>query len=232
MAQPKTLARIAGLFYLANGVGFIAAKSIQARIFVPGNGSATAGRIRASTTPLRSAIYIDLASGASLTVAALVLSRLLRHVNESAATAMVTFAAIGTGIGSLNLVNQYAALTIATRPDAATAVDRAGPDELVGIFTDLNRAGLVLAEMFWGLWLLPLGFLVSRSGYFPRWLGYLLMAGCFSWMGRQFVEILAPNHARRAVLLTAGAAGEVVMIGWLLIKGADAPQAGGPPAAA
>ncbi len=225
MARPKTLARIAGLFYLANGVGFIAAKSIQTRIFAPGNGSATADHIRASTTPLRAAIYIDLASGASLAATALVLSHLLKHVNESAATAMVTFAAIGTGMGSLNLVNQYAALTIATRPGAVTAVGRARSDELVGLFTDLNKAGLVLAEMFWGLWLLPLGFLVSRSGYFPRWLGNLLMVGCFSWLGRQFVEILAPDLARPAVLLTAGAAGEVVMIGWLLIKGANASDA-------
>ena len=51
------------------------------------------------------------------------------------------------------------------------------------------------------------------------------MVGCFSWMGRQFVEILAPDRTRPAVLLTAGAAGEVVMIGWLLIKGANAPEA-------
>ena len=225
MTAPKTIARIAGLFYVLNGAGFIFAESVRSRIFVPGDGAATAENIRASTTLFHAALVVNLVSGASLVLAAMALYLLLKHVNGPAAAAMVTFAAIACAIMDLNLLNQYAALAIATQPDYTSAFGQAGSDGLVMLFAQLQGGGLLIVETFWGLWLLPLGYLVIKSGYFPRVLGALLIVACFSWIARQFVQLLAPDLGGVAAVLAAGAVGELTFLVWLLVKGPRVPAA-------
>ncbi|MHC4073208.1 MAG: DUF4386 domain-containing protein, partial [Planctomycetota bacterium] len=52
-------------------------------------------------------------------------------------------------------------------------------DPLVMLFLDLHKHGIGIAQIFWGLWLLPLGYLVFKSGFLPRILGVLLIIGGF-----------------------------------------------------
>src|SRR6266566_2868394 len=48
----------------------------------------------------------------------------------------------------------------------------------VTLFLRLHNYGLVVNQIFWGLWLFPIGILVMRSGFIPRWLGVpLFFAG-------------------------------------------------------
>jgi hypothetical protein len=76
--------------------------------------------------------------------------------------------------------------------------------------------------MYWGVWLLPLGILVYRSGFLPRLLGVLVfIAGC-TYVLNCLAYYFLPEHARmiaRASMLPQ-AAGEAGFTGWLLIKGA------------
>jgi hypothetical protein len=231
MTSQKTLARIAGLLYLISSVCFVFAESVRSRIIKPGDSAATVDNIRASVTLFRVGFMIDLVSGAIFLFTAMALYLLLKHVNQLVAAAMVIFVVLSVAVAYLNLLNQYAALTIATHADYTKAFGQAGSAALVMLFADMQRNGLVIDEMFWGLWLLPLGYLVIKSGYFPKVLGALLIVGCFSWLAVLFVRVLAPDLARLASFLVVGAIGELIFIIWLLVKGVSVPVQASPRAA-
>lgn len=90
----------------------------------------------------------------------------------------------------------------------------------------LRAWGILIAQIFWGLWLLPLGILVLRSGYFPGVLGVLLMIACFGYLIGSNVSFLLPSCGA-VVTPIAGAVsavGEIAFLLWLIIKGARLPQ--------
>ena len=84
--------------------------------------------------------------------------------------------------------------------------------------------GSVVDENFWGLWLLPFGYLVFKSGFLPRILGILLMIGCFGYLTEAFGRVLFPvGYAQAGIsnfIIIPSALGEVGICLWLLIKGA------------
>jgi hypothetical protein len=221
MTSTKTLARIAGALYLVMAVcaGF-AELYVRSRIVEPGDAAATADNIRASATLFRLGFVVDLVQATFYLLTAMALYLLLRHVKPLVAAAMVTLVAVSVAIQSLNLLNQYVALTIATGEDYAGAFGADGSDALVMLFADMQGNGFFIAQMFFGLWLLPLGYLVVRSGYFPKALGVLLVAGCFGYLADLFAHFLAPDlEAPIASFLAVPAAvAELSFVTWLLVK--------------
>jgi hypothetical protein len=221
MTSTKTLARIAGALYLVMAVcaGF-AELYVRSRIVESGDAAATADNIRASATLFRLGFVVDLVQATFYLLTAMALYLLLRHVKPLVAAAMVTFVAVSVAIQCLNLLNQYVALTIATGEDYAGAFGADGSDALVMLFADMQSNGFFIAQMFFGLWLLPLGYLVVRSGYFPKVLGVLLVAGCFSYLADLFARFLAPDlEAGIASFLAVPAAvAELSFVAWLLVK--------------
>jgi hypothetical protein len=157
---------------------------------------------------------------------AMALYVLLRNVNRVAAGAMVTFVAVSVAIQSLNLVSEMIALSIATGPGYASALGQTGSDALALLFVNLQHDGFVISQMFFALWLLPLGYLVVKSGYFPRVLGYLLALACVGYLVDLFAYFLAPGIEGSVLPFSAaaGAIGELAFIAWLLVKGARVPD--------
>ena len=85
----------------------------------------------------------------------------------------------------------------------------------------MHRSGYLIAQMFFGLWLLPLGYLVLRSGWFPKVLGVLLIVGGVGYVVDLFVQFLAPGVAEviEAFVVAPAAVGELWFVAWLLVKG-------------
>ena len=75
--------------------------------------------------------------------------------------------------------------------------------------------------VFAGLWLLPLGVLVIRSGFIPRFLGYWLLLAGVSWLVQSIVPIVLPQYSD--VVSNVGFVpdlGEIAFLLWLLVMGA------------
>lgn len=217
MEREKRLARIAGSVYLCVAVlGGFAELVVRDRIVELGHPLATAENIRDSATLFRAGFVADLVQATLFLLTAMVLYLLLRGVNELAARAMVVIVAVSVAIICLNLLNQWVALQIAT--DRAFG---AGSDALVGLFAGMHHDGYLIAQIFFGLWLLPLGYLVVKSGWFPTWIGVLLIAGCFGYLVDTFATFLAPGIADtiEAIVLAPAAIGELSFVAYLLIKG-------------
>ena len=227
MPSERTLARIAGSLYLVVAVGGMFAELVvRSRIVEPGNAAATADNIRASATLFRAGFAADLVQAIFFLFTAMALYLLLRHVQELLARAMVVFVAVSVAIMSLNLLNQWVALQVATGEGPAGAWGPGVADALTGLFAEMQHGGYLIAQLFFGLWLLPLGYLVLRSGWFPKVVGVLLVVGCFGYLVDLFVQFLAPGIADGIELfvLAPAAVGELLLVAWLLVKGVPEPS--------
>jgi hypothetical protein len=160
----------------------------------------------------------------------MVLYLLLRHVHELVAAAMVAFVAVTVAVGSLNLLSHYTALTIATSDVYTRALGKAGADTLALLFADMQRNGNTLNAIWYGPWLVPLGYLVIRSGYFPKALGVLPIIGCCGYLGWLLATFLAPDAPTGigSTLLAVAAIGEGAFMVWLVVRGIRLPVAASP----
>ena len=207
------LGRVTGLVYLAASVLIIAAGTLRARIFVS-DPDATIGNLRSSETIARVAMAAEVTSFALFLVTAIVLSALLGDTDRVAAIAMVVFAAVGTTLGCVAVANELALFNVAT---AASTSDQAR--QLVTLLSEARRGVLVLTDLTSGLWLLPMGYLVMRSGAIPALLGVLLIVGGIAWLVRLFIQLAVPDLSGLVPLLATGSISEVMLMAWLIAKG-------------
>ena len=178
MSSPKQLARIAGVFYLLVGIfGGFAEGFVDPKLHVAGNAAATAANVAANAELVRMGVVAHLVDGVFFALTAMALYLLLNHVQKNAARSMVIFVVIAVGMICLNAVFLFEGMQVATDPSYVTAFGVAGSSALVMILLDIQHYGTLAAQVFFGLWLAPLGYLAYRSGLFPKALGRRAGAG-------------------------------------------------------
>jgi hypothetical protein len=137
---------------------------------------------------------------------------------------MVTLIVVSIPIAFLNELNSFAALALVRGADFLSVFDKPQRDAVAMLFLNLHGRGLVVAELFWGLWLFPLGLLVYRSRFLPRFLGVWLALAGFAWVILCLTGILLPQYADKVDTYSQPTIiGEIVFMLWLLIKGAKSP---------
>jgi hypothetical protein len=119
----------------------------------------------ASESLFRLGIVSDLLAPLVLIVVVLLLYRLLKPVDKNLALLMVIFLLAGVPIALLNKLNQFAALQLLSGAGYLTIFTPEQLQALAFLFLRLHNQGSTIAFIFWGLWLLPLGYLVFKSGF-------------------------------------------------------------------
>jgi hypothetical protein len=217
-------ARVAGLLYLCLvPLGFFTLY-VQSALVVPGDATTTAGNIVASELLFRLGIVSALLVQVVNIFVVLALYKLLKPVHTNMARLMVIFLLLGVPIAMLNELNQFAVLQLLHGANYLTAFTAEQSQAMVPFFLDLHQLGISIAGIFWGLWLLPMGYLVFKSGFLPRFLGVLLVVGCFGYLVDSFAAFLLPDAGVNIALLTFW--GEVLLPLWLVIKGINTEQWG------
>ena len=226
MNSTKNPGRFAGVLYvLASIVGFFAMAYVPSKLIVHGNATATAGNILASETLFRLGIAGELIGQASFIFVALALYDLLKGVNPRHASLMVTLIVVSIPIAFLNELNSIAALVLVRGADFLSIFEKPQRDALAMLFLNVHHYGIVVAEIFWGLWLFPLGMLVYRSRFLPRFLGVWLTFAGVAWVVLSLTGILLPQLLDKVDTYSQPAVfGEIVFMFWLLIVGAK-PEA-------
>lgn len=235
MGLPRQLrlARTAGVFYLAVAVlGGWAHGYVRAQVYVPGDAAATAQNVADNASLVRYGFVADLTQATLMLFVVLALYQLLQHVHRPIAQAMVLFVVVSVAITCLNLVTQLGAVLVATETAYATAFGPGGSDALVLLLLDLQHNGYLIAQIFFGLWLFPLGLLAYRSGLFPKLIGSALMVGSAAYVLDVPLQFLAPDFAvavSPVVIVPIVILAEVSMLAYLLIKGVRRPAGDSPP---
>lgn len=216
-ASPIIHARVAGVVgavVLASGsfAGFVGSSLI-----VSNDAAATSTNIVASEVLFRFGIVGSLVMMIAWLFYALLLYRLLRSVDKNHAMAMVALVLASVPIYMLNEVNLFATLPLASRHLF----------EQVELFLDVYRFGNSIAAIFFGLWLFPLGLLVFKSGFLPRFLGILLMFGTLGYLVLFVQAFFFPGSERTLwsnPLLIITHVSELALLLWLLIMGVNADE--------
>lgn len=223
MEPSKKTARTAGLLYLV-----VVLSGIFSLAYVPSalidwqDAAKTFGQIQASGTLFRLGIVAGIICYTAFLLLPFVLYTLLQGVNKTYAMVMVVLAAASVPFSLYNLVHKMDVLTLVGTEQFLDAMPMAQRQAEVMFHLNAYDNGIQLVSVFWGLWLLPFGYLVFKSGFLPKWLGILLMAGCFGYLVNFLGGFLFPSYASlgiaRFVSLPA-TVGEIGTCLWLLIAG-------------
>jgi uncharacterized membrane protein YeaQ/YmgE (transglycosylase-associated protein family) len=222
MDETSKNARIAGALYVLLGVvAPIRLMYIPGELFVKGDAAATAANLAAHESLFRFGILTDVLAGTLGLFVGLALYRLFKDVDRSLATLMVILGALMvTPIYFLNTLNDAAALWFATDVPYLAAFTDPQRDAMAYLFLRLHGFGVAVNQVFWGLWLFPLGLLMWRSGFLPKTLGVLLFINGFAYVIQAVVDILWPLQSGTvSSWLFPALMGELVVMLWLLIMG-------------
>jgi hypothetical protein len=212
MTATKRTARLTGVAYLGLAIsGVLGFLVIRSQLFEPGDAATTAMNLMEREGLARLGIAVDLTVVLTQALAALYFFKLFRDVNTFAAGSLAAF-------GFMNA----AAILVATAFSATAlevTLDGAAPTTALLLY-DLNTAAWGVGSLFFGLWLIPMGWLAMRSGFMPRPLGWILIAGGVGYILSAYASHLVSDADVLADALTVPAAiGEFWIIAYLLIIG-------------
>ena len=179
--------------------------------------------IRASEPLFRTAIISDAAIFLLEIVVTALLYVLLRPVSR-ALSLIAAFARLSMAV--IQGINQLPSLIVLLLLSGAGYLTVFEPDQLdtlVLLFLNAREYGVYIWQAFFGLHLVVLGYLVFKSGYFPRVLGLLLILGSLGYLVDSFGNILLPNYEAifGAVVAVTAIIGELPFFLWLLFKGVN-----------
>jgi hypothetical protein len=207
-------ARMTGLFYLGMAItavlGFLV---VRPQLFAADDPNATLANLVAHGSLARAGVALELAMVVTQALTAAWFYRLFRTVDSFAAGGIAAFGLVNAVAGLVSAALLGTAIQVSADPagDAAATVQ-------VLYLGSLNMWGV--GALFFGLWLIPMGWCVLRSGWMPRVLGWILVIGGVGYVLSPFVLYLARDAQ---VLFDAMAypasVGEFWMVGYLLIRG-------------
>ncbi|MFT3978855.1 MAG: DUF4386 domain-containing protein [Ferruginibacter sp.] len=226
----KTTARIAGLLYLLIVLtGIFSLMYVPSRLLVTGNATLTYQHIVSSETLFRLWIVGGLLCYAFFLFLPMVLYKLLRQVNEDYAKLMVLLAIMSVPVFFLNVQNQFTILSLTGEANNHYGLTVEQLQSQVMLYLTQYDNGLRIVHIFSGLWLFPFGYLVFRSGFLPKFLGALLMAGCFGYLVNFLGNTLVPGYSATGIsfyISLPASIGEIGICLWLLIVGVRSKKNG------
>ena len=225
MSSLNKNARIAGLLYLVCVItGPFVLLYVPGKLFVP-DATVTVNNILTHESLFRAYIVVGLVSEMAFIATVLTLYRLLKDVNRELATMMVILILIDAPLAFLSIMNQIATLTFVRGADFLAVFDQPQRDALATLLINIDKQAVLVDEIFWGLWLLPLGMLVYRSGFLSRFIGVWLLINGVAYIILSFTGLLLPQILGIVNKITFPALfGEVALMLWLLINGAKPKQ--------
>ncbi|MEO7222534.1 MAG: DUF4386 domain-containing protein [Devosia sp.] len=225
-SSTKIAARLAGVFYLLVGIfGGFAVGFVEPKMYVAGDAALTAQTVLANEGLVRAGVVADLLNQVFFVALAITLYSVLKHVHRGAARAMVALVAVAAAIASLNAVFLFEGLQVVTNSTYVAAFGTLGMEALVLLLLDLQHYGLLAAQAFFGLWLAPLGYLVFKSGLFPKALGVILVVAASCYLIDLLAAFLAPELSTmiHSGVVIPCAVAEISMVLYLLVVGTRSP---------
>jgi hypothetical protein len=224
--SPHIYARIGGILYLLIIVGGILLPIlVSVRLVVPSNAVSTVQNIIASPSLWRIGITGDIVIHVLDIPLMVVLYVLLKPINKSLALLAVFFNLIQTAVLVANTLNLVMPMLLLGNTNFLKVFE---PDQLYALaylFVEAYDYGTLIGLIFFGFACLVYGYLLFKSGYFPKPLGVLMTIAGLSYLANSLTHILAPAYAEKiGMILVLALIGELSFCLWLLTKGVNVPE--------
>lgn len=217
-------ARIAGLLYLVIIVfGIYSEVFIRSELIDFSDATTTANNILAAEGLYRFGFVADIIMLLSDVAIAILFYILLKPVSKTLSLTAAAFRLMQAAILAFNLLNYYAALLLLKNDSYGNVINPEFPeykDNLALLFLNLHSHGYDLGLIFFAVSIFILGYLLIKSHYVPRMLGYGLLAAAAVYLAGSLLRFLLPEYLQNfeAVYIVPFVA-EVSFCLWLLLKG-------------
>jgi hypothetical protein len=223
MEPTKKTARTAGLFYLVivfGGIFYM--RYVPVSLIDREHMATTIQNLSTHITLFRLGIVAEVITNLFYLLLALTLYKLFQQVNKTCAAILVLFVAISIVMDFVNLQNRLAILALIDSSPHLKSFNPIILQDQVLIYLNIYRNGIIVNEIWWGLWLFPLGYLIYRSGFIPKIIGVLLMIGCFGYLADFTGSFFFPHYNDLNIanyVIMPASIGELITCLWLLIVG-------------
>ncbi len=219
----KKTARLAGVIYL-----IVVISGIFSLLYVPSqlmdweSNANTVSNIQASQLLFKLGAVAEITCYVAFLFLPLVLFKLFQKINNEISILMVLLVVVGAAISFVAIPDKFNVISLLTSEQQSTNFLGLQLEQHVMLALESYYNVILIAQVFWGLWLFPFGYLVYRSGFLPKILGIFLMLGCFGYLTEFLGEIFIDNYFDTLLSDIAGipsAIGEIGICLWLLIAG-------------
>jgi hypothetical protein len=221
--SPKIYARVGGVLYLIIIAAGVFAGFVRDRLTVPSDAAATATTIVTHGSLFRLGIVADLSTFLLAIPLTLILYVLLKPVNKDLALLTVLLNLVQDAIGGVNALNTYRPLQLLGGADYLNVFTREQLGAMALLSLEAHSVGFAVALLFFGACCVVLGYLIFKSGFFPKLLGVLVAVAGLCYLVNSLAVILSPAASSilfPAILLPAFV-GELSLALWLTVKGVN-----------
>ena len=217
------------MLYLLLAITSTLGLTIPWGFIVRGDATATAEKIASSQLAYRLCVVSDLTAQVLFVFLVLALYQLLKEANKRLAVLMVALVFVQVPMAFASMLCGIGPLVLSNGSAYWSAFDRHQLDALTMGFLSMRSYSIDAVTALWGLWLLPFGLLIFRSGFIPRIFGVFLIIACFSDLAISVTALLFPTYASTVQKLRVLGLGEIMIILWLIIKGTRSEALDGEP---
>jgi hypothetical protein len=221
MTSLKRTARIAGLWYLGIILGPFYLIYVPSQTVVHNDAAATAARVLGHETLFRWGMFAETLGVMIFIGLSLALHRLFEDVDRHRARQLVALVLVSSALSLVSVVFNASALLVFRDGAAASAFDEQSSQAIGMLLIRMHGQATGINQTFWGLWLLPFGWLVVRSRFLPHWLGYWLLLDGIAWVVVGITWFFVPDYSDALFRYFQPAfLAEFATMFWLLIVGA------------
>jgi hypothetical protein len=214
-------ARTTGLLYLGLAITGMLGMLVRNQLFVSGDPGATLANLTQHESLARLGILLEMGVVITQALAAVWFYRLFRRVNAFAAGSIAAFGLVNAVAILVSAALLATALDVSQHASLAASGATAATTQLLYV---LSSHLWTVGGIFFGLWLIPMGWLALRSGWMPALLGWILMIGGVGYVVSALLSYLLPDAGLALNLITLPATfGELWMVGYLCLRGVRRP---------
>lgn len=208
-------ARITGVWYLALAItGMVGFLFMHSRIYVGDDPAKTLLNLTELETLARLRLVFELLIVASQALAAVWFYKLFKDIQHEAAWALAAWGMVNAVAIMISAMAMGGAIEIATSPQ--TMNDKV---IMIQLLQQFIKHAWGVGSLFFGLWLIPMGYIIVSSQRMPVWLGRVLILGGVGYILSAFISYMGVNESWVGMLTIPATIGEFWMIAYLLIFG-------------
>ena len=209
--SPRTIGVVWLLYFLIGILGTLLTRGIV----VSTDAASTANNILAHASLYRAGFAVDLVANLIYVALTALVFGLFRPVNPTLALLAAFFSLVGCTVQVMGELLRLSPSVVLATPQLASAFGAQQLQAAVLLSVILYKSVFQISFVLFGCFELVTGFLILRSTFLPKWLGWWWIAGGIG--GLTF--LWSPLATSIWPLLIAGGAAEVGLPVWLLVKG-------------